>query len=110
MIIINKIWIILHYKRKLHNFFFKEITELSTLIRGCLTYVILFLDQLNGSLGSPHRSGWCPGRDRDTLGHITKRGPKHPSSMLVQGAAALIIQADRLEGALGDWVQKIKAS
>ena len=75
-----------------------------------MTYVILFLDQLNGSLGSPHRSGWCPGRDRDTLGHITKRGPKHPRSMLVQGAAALLIRADRLEGALGDWVRKIKAS
>lgn len=48
--------------------------------------------------------------DRDTLGHITKRGPKHPRSMLVQGAAALMIRADRLEGALGDWVRKIKAS
>lgn len=48
--------------------------------------------------------------DRDTLGHITKRGPRHPRSMLVQGAAALLIQADRLEGALGDWVRKIKAS
>lgn len=48
--------------------------------------------------------------DRDTLGHITKRGPKHPRSMLVQGASALMIMADRLEGTLGEWVRKIKAS
>ena len=48
--------------------------------------------------------------DRDTLGHITKRGPKHLRSVLVQGAGAVLMHADRLDGALGDWVRKIKAS
>ena len=47
---------------------------------------------------------------KDTLGHITKRGPKGLRSLLVEGAAALMIHADSQKGKLGEWIRKIKAT
>lgn len=48
--------------------------------------------------------------NKDTLGHITKRGPKHLRSVLVQAASVLMMHSDRLAGAFGAWVRKISAS
>ena len=47
---------------------------------------------------------------RDTLLHISKRGPSLLRRSLVQGANTLYIWAEKLKGNLGIWVRKLKAS
>lgn len=48
--------------------------------------------------------------DKNTLGHITKRGPKRLRSLLVEGATTLMTHAASQKGELGEWLRKIKAT
>ena len=47
---------------------------------------------------------------RDTLLHISKRGPTALRSALIQGAGSVYIWSEKLKGALGAWVCKLKDS
>lgn len=47
---------------------------------------------------------------RDTLLHISKRGPTALRSALIQGAGSVYIWSEKLKGALGEWVCKLKDS
>ena len=79
---------------------------------------------MKAHIGDPHRFrdsrqaaasiGFVPRQystgGRDTLLHISKRGPSALRSCLVQGASSFYIMAERLKGNPGTWVRKIKSS